>query len=306
MKYKKIALCIFHLLLICTIRANNDNFGGKIGLSFQFGTHIQRIGLMYQIYYFNNISQIGHGTSLHFNRKALGAKGAGLELQSQASIQLFWGESAEYKKHLLNEFSLLAEEQYAAGLLYKFYYDKVESSQATGSIFCQINRVGFVMENDFLSFTNGHEDKFRTGSIAFSYTHDSLLFAIQSTLWTGKGLDGQHINNSEYPSKYGYKDLSKAKHGKLSHGILAFRMDYLYKYNQALRFESGIDAEQIRHALQNKLMHDFLIPSNKNMNGNPHYPMLQENGSPYLFENNQKIREPRLYLQIGTNPFMFY
>ena len=104
----------------------------------------------------------------------------------------------------------------------------------------------------------------------------------------------------------GYKDLTHAKYGKLSHGILAARADYYWKHGQVVRMESGVDAEQIRHLFQNKLVHDFLVPAKLVKHKNPHYPMLQSDGSPYLFKKGQHVRPAKFYFQAGLNQMMFY
>ena len=87
--------------------------------------------------------------------------------------------------------------------------------------------------------------------------------------------------------------------------MLALRADYYAGYKQIVRAELGIDAEQIRHAVQNKFMHDGVLPLTVKSN-NPHYPMLQQDGSPYYFLEGQKVRKPKPYIQLSTNQIALY
>lgn len=290
-----------------SISANNNiEYGAKVGLSFQFGTHIQRVGLMYEVYYYTPNIQLTQGLSLHYNWKNLGPKKSGFEAQVHAGIQYVWGDSSDRKHYLLSEYSLMNPRKYSFGYMYTHFLDQVETSQAVGSLFFNINRFGFVFENDLFGGRKGYQDKYRTGALALTYVIDSFQIALQTTHWTGMGYEGAKIKSHDYPGKNGYKDLSKAKYGHISHGILALRLDYQWKYMQTFRSEAGIDAEQVRHILQNKFVHDFLVPSGITKYENPHYPMLQADGTPYLFKEGQKIRPAKPYFQTGTNQFMFY
>jgi hypothetical protein len=108
---KLVALCFLLIFSLSTF-ASSGEFGGRVGLSFQFGTHIQRLGLMYQLYYFNRFVQVSHGTSFHYNWRSLGPGRRGLEMQTLAGLQFYWGEESGKKKYLLNEYSLMAAKNF--------------------------------------------------------------------------------------------------------------------------------------------------------------------------------------------------
>jgi len=305
--YKRFILLLFlyFLFFFCNSQ-NRSNFGGKAGISLDLGTHFQRIGILYEIYCLNSFVQINHGTRLLYNRRNLGPKKPGIEIQFHLGGQYQWGNETFKKRYLLSEYSLMSDNPYSAGYMYMLYLDQMKTSQASGAIFFNIKDLGFIFENDFLGIWKGYEDKYRTGALAVSYISDSIQITLQTTLWTGKSIEGKKIKDNTFPSKHGYRDLSNATYGKISHGILALRADYYFKYKQTLRVESGVDAEQIRHALQNKLFHDLLLSSLNPKVDNPHYPMLQEDGSPYLYKENQKIKSVKTYFQFGINPGMLY
>jgi len=303
---KKLVLLYILLIFSGFAFAGKGEFGGKVGLSFQFGTHIQRLGLMYQLYYFNRFVQVSHGTSFFYNWKSLGPARRGLEMQGLVGLQFYWGEESGKKKYLLNEYSLMVSEKFSGGIMWRYYLDQAETSQATGGINFNLFQFGIIFENDLFGGTGGFLDKFRTGAMGITYQVDSLQLVLQTTHWTGKAFDGPRVYDSLYPEKYGYRDLSNVKYGKYSHGILSLGINYLWKYKQTIRLEAGIDAEQVRHALQNRLIHDFPVLPHKGKYENMHYPMLQPDGSPYTFREGQTIRKPKFYFQPGINPFMFY
>jgi hypothetical protein len=69
----------------------------------------------------------------------------------------------------------------------------------------------------------------------------------------------------------------------------------------------GIDAEQVRHALQNRFIHDMpFIPKGLNPPRQPHIPMVAADGKPYLFREGQEIRKARLWGNINVNAPVFY
>ena len=101
----KIAKYIIFLLFCYSMSLKaQENYGGKVGLNFQFGSHIQRLGLMYQLYYFNNMGQVSQGVYLHYNFRNFGPRGGYLEAKFHIGVQGHWGKSS-YKKYQFNELS---------------------------------------------------------------------------------------------------------------------------------------------------------------------------------------------------------
>ena len=76
---------------------------------------------------------------------------------------------------------------------------------------------------------------------------------------------------------------------------------------QILQANVGIDAEEIRNAVQNRFNHDMiLIPKKWYKRNNCHIPMLDENGNPYLYLDGQKIKKPELYWNVFSGATNFY
>lgn len=169
-----------------------SDFGGRFGLSIQFGTHFQRIGTFYQVYYFKGALQASHGGHLHFNFRNLGPKEKGLELQVHGGLIYLWGERISWERKQFSEISVMAPNRNAAGYVFKYYFDGVGTSQATGTIHVCFNRAGVAFENDlFGGFSL--DDKFRTGAFLLAYQIDDFNLGIQTTMWTGKSIDGRWI-----------------------------------------------------------------------------------------------------------------
>jgi len=296
-------LLLFLLFIFSSALNAQENWGGKIGINFQFGTHIQRLGLMYQVYYYNNTGQVSQGIYVHYNFKNLGPKGGYAEAKFHLGAHVHWGKST-YKKYQFNELSNLSPHDYKAGYSFYVYLDGKELSQTTGNLQLGLKEFEIAVDNDAFG-TNPYADKFRTGAFYISYQVDSLLLSIQSTLWTGLSFDAPKFKDKSYPAKKGYRDPSNVKYGEYSHGIFAIRADYYYIYAQTVRAEVGVDAERVRNFFQNKVIHNAL-PDRWVGYENPHYPMLQENGKPFLFKEGEKIKRTRAYLQLGNNQTAFY
>ncbi len=289
--------------LFCSRLNGQEEFGGKLGVNIQFGTHIQRFGLMYQIYYYKNHVQVSNGIYAHFNVKNLGPPGSHAEMQFHFGIQGQW-ISTDNQKYLLNETSNMSPFLNSIGYSFYWYVSENQTSQTTGSLYGAFDSFLFSLNNDAFGL-NQIDDKFRTGGFYLAYQVDSVLFGIQNTLWTGKSVDAPKIDDPQYPGKHGYRDVSKAKYGNHSHGILAFRVDALLEYKQVGRGEIGVDAERIRHAFQNKFIHDG-FSGRFVKSKNPHYPMINKEGNAYLFREKEKVRPSRLYFQIGLNQPLMY
>ena len=93
----------------------------------------------------------------------------------------------------------------------------------------------------------------------------------------------------------------------LSHGLLSAQFKWNVAYSQIVQANAGIDAEQVRDVVQNKLIHDMkFIPKKWQKNKNCHIPMLDDKGEPYLYKEGQKIKPARVYFNLFSNAGLFY
>ncbi len=287
-----------------TSLAQDVEFGGGIGLSINLGTHIDRIGVSAKFYALYDFVQINAGSRLHYNFKSLGPRLSGAELQTNIGLTIAFGyKNAHYKNQFISAISNQSKRPYSFSYSYLRYFDQVETSQASGIMAIGIDRVQLVLENDL--FGEQGEDKYRTSAFKIAYTDSVHQFAIKTILWTGN--KGVAVENSDYPSRFGYRDLSKSQYGKLSHGILAVDYKQLVGFQQVASISYGIDSEKIRHIFQNRLIHDMIfLPKAWVKTVNHHIPMLDTEGSPYIFKENQKIKKMKYYSNFGINSESFY
>jgi hypothetical protein len=118
-------------------------------------------------------------------------------------------------------------------------------------------------------------------------------------LWTGEA-SGLQVKEIEYKGKnQRYKDLSTNPFGKTSHGILYGGVQYAL-WSQTLGMELGIDAEQVRHALQNQVAHSSLWHKKQESKAVA-YPMLDKLGYP-TFDKTQ-VRLPSAYFQLSISGY---
>lgn len=227
------------------------------------------------------------------------------ELQYSLGALLTWGSPNLYFTHelLYQNFTPYTN---AIGYTHHWYIDKIQTSQRTGSISLQIDKFSFILENDVLAGQG--KDAFRTGGFKITYQLNPYhAIGINNILWTGQSRGAPRIDTSSYKARFGYKDLSNTLYGKLSKGILAIQYSYFYTLTGISQIQAGIDTEPIRHFFQNKLIHDMpFFPKKWNKAENPHYPMLDREGLPYLNPKKQKLRKAKLYLQIGIQPASLY
>jgi len=306
---KRFIILVFAFLYsTLTISQNVDDFGWGIkgGVSINIGTHFQRVGLMFQGYYFNSFAQGNIGTQAFYNFRTLGPKVKSWEIVPNIGAHLYWGvQDKNFFNPDFSTISIQSMSPYSVGYGFKYYWDTKGTSQPSGIITVNIENVIFSTENDI--FAMAGEDKYRTGSLTLQYHKNDISFYITSLMWTGARNKTKLISSSDYPSTFGYLDMSESKYGKISHGTLSMGVRYSMNYNQTANAEVGFDSERIRHFFQNKVIHDMpMFPKKWNKAENPHYPMLKDDGSPYLFGEKEKLRKTRFYFQTGLNQPVFY
>ncbi len=282
-------------------------FGFTAGLSFSFGNKVNRVGLMAGAYYSYEFVQLNGTMNAYYNFQSLGTKLKTPELQLGIGAEFGFGN----KDSIRNEFIGLTENNllstYSIGYSYLYYFDKINTSQGAGILSLTLDNFKIATENDLFGFGKGWRDRFRTGGIMIEYQYDKMKFALNSTLWTGDFTGCNWIKDSDFPARFGYRETEGSIYGDYSIGLLSLQMRYLLPYQQVVRGNIGIDAEQIRNISQNKLIHDqpFFKPQWVKRKP-PHIPMIASDGSQYLYLENQKIRKPTFYFNLGANSGVFY
>jgi len=287
---------IFCLIFSLHSFGQRHQFGFQTQLVLQIGYPINKIGINLNAFWLSPFSQVNIGTQSAFYLTGLGPKGTYIENRAHFALIGLIGNETQPINQFFNPLFHQSSRSFAFGYTYLIYWDNRHTSQRSGAFGLQFQRVAMQFENDL--FAGQGRDRFRTASMHLYYMDSLNIVGTNVKLWTGETRGGERIKDEKYPSKYGYKDLSKTLYGNTSHGILSFSYSRLLPFNQQIGGEIGIDDERIRHFFQNKLVHDFQFSKTNKRKHNPHYPMLQQDGSPYLFGEGDTIRKRRIVLQV--------
>ncbi|MEX1002369.1 MAG: polymorphic toxin type 23 domain-containing protein [Crocinitomicaceae bacterium] len=310
--FMRIVCLALFLQLLSPARTQDTFYGFSLGLSCSFGSHQNRLGFSAAAYYNYAFAQANAALRGYYNFQSLGLKQKGVELQMGAGFQLGFGRKDSARSPFVNltENNLLQD--YSLGYAYLIYLDRQKTSQTSGILSATVLDAKFATENDLFGFGQGWKDRYRTGGLHLEYRYRDYKFAINSTMWTDDYSICSKILDSEYPARFGYKTDNRNKFGGKNLGLLSARFNYLLPvwgdyFSQNLQVDVGIDAEQVRHFLQNKITHDHYPIPTKIIKRNPcHIPMDAEGGGQYLFLPGQQIERPKFYFNLGANQGMFY
>lgn len=269
------------------------------GLSIRAGTHVNRVGAFAEVGYLMQPVQVYNRTALYYSVNGWGPRVNGWELQNQTGFDCGWGVSQSRMDDRINQ----SPHRYALGYSYNIYLDQRMTSQVTGSVNMQINKIELSFENDL--FAHGYYDRYRTGALRIGYADSNVHAGVQLILWTGEH-NGKRITDSVYPGPHGYMDLTNGRHGRYSNGIASGFLQY--RAGTATGMAAvGIDAEQIRNVVQNKFMHDMpFVPTRWKKHTNAHIPMVSRDGSPFLYKFGQRVKPMGPYLQLSLNDTGIY
>lgn len=280
-----------------------NDWGVRLGVSCEIGTHRNRIGLLARWYWNWDNFQVNVHLGGFYQACALGNAASGWEGQMRVgAVGAFGGISDQYRTEFLSEVGQNIGRAISIGYSLNVYWDNIHTSQITGSIGGQGGNIGFVFENDFLAFQG--QDRFRTGAIAFFFQRDDLRFELQHIAWTadpygpGTSTDTEHPTYNGRRARHGYRRLGSQRYHQCSAGILAVRALHYTPWAQTVGGAIGIDAEQIRHTFQNQFIHNLIL--------NPHIPMIDDQGQPYVFGEEQQVKPNRLYGELLWNPTGLY
>jgi hypothetical protein len=279
------------------------NFGFNLGFVGAFGTHVQRFGIVVQGYALYDFAQINASIRLYDNFKDLGTKGEHPELNAALGLCLGYGNKTKDQNWFMSSISNQTAYKNSISYSYNIWRNNIKTSQVTGIIAFQFNHFSIVAENDLLA--KPMLDRYRTGAFLIQYQDKCFQYAINCTMWTGKMGVGI-MTDSLFP-KSGYLCTTDGCYSNLSHGLLSAQVKYANEYGQYLQANAGIDAEQVRNVVQNKIIHDMpFVPAKWNKAQNHHIPMIDSTGNQFLYHKDQKIRKPKLFLNGYTSPNVFY
>jgi len=308
--HKKITIkSLFTLLLFCSkCFSQETNIGFNISLNAAIGSHFQRLGANFNFYVTHDFFQANSELRAYFNFKNLGAKKTYPELVLSQGVLFAYGSKQDYFNPFFN--SVSNQTGYKNSIAYSFnaYFNKIKTTQQTGIISLQFGDISFITENDLLA--RPQLDRFRTAAMLVQYQYrNQFQAALNCSLWTGKMGNQTAINS---PNIYTgcYMDTTGGVYANTSHGLLSAQFKYfpgnVYSQNQNVQANLGIDAEQIRNAMQNKFMHDMRFLPRNWRTKNCHIPMIDDKGNQFLYMENQQVRKAKLYWNLFSNANLFY
>lgn len=304
------------LVLIAGTKAqkNNPEFGAQIGVSLNLGTHVNRVGLMADLFCHFQYIQLNFQSVCFYNFKSFGSEEKGLEAQIKFGLTAAWGsvDSIRFKDPFMSCYGNQTGRPNAISYAYLIYLDGFGTSQLSGLFALEIQNFKFIFENDFLAFQSF--DKYRTGAISLQYRWKNWQFGLKQVSFTGDPYAKYcpWIDDGIFPSRSGYIDMSSAPKGNKSLGILAMQLNRkitelnpslpMSIFNPQIGLEIGLDSERIRNLIQNKMVHDSrILPLNWGKIKNPHIPMICKDGCPYTYHKGQEIKPVKSYFNFAVN-----
>ncbi len=296
---KNHVLSLFILLSTHTFTQNwNEfSFSSMLGITANIGTHSTRVGLNVSAQFMYSFAQLNVSNFANFNLFGYGKRKKYLESRTALGLVLLGGKRNNTADFQYDGLSNNTKYQYGLGYNYIWYHDQAKTSQRSGGWALHANKFSVLLENDV--FGGQRKDRFRSGHLALTYRYLNSKFTVGINIWTGETANSlwQRIAMKKCPS--GFRLLEDLPYGTTSHGILYVGFIHQLPYVQNVYARIGIDSERIRHAFQNRLMHDLLLLPKCFPRNTPHYPMLDQDGCPAFEKSN--IRKSRIYLQGGIN-----
>ena len=296
------------VLFLCVLKSSaqqyqENNLGINIGIVAAFGSQFDRFGFTVNSYYARSHFQVNTGLRCYFNFKNIGPNKQYIEAVASLGIVYAYGKKNNDYSLFFNPVSNQTYRKNSIGYAYNVYLNPIGTNQQTGTISIEVNQFNLIAENDI--FARPKLDRFRTGAFLLQYKTDSLALGINTTLFTGEM--GKKIQDDNYPFSHLYKSDVNGKYTPNSHGLFSFQAQYITDYYQQLQANIGVDAERVRHVVQNRLIHDMIfLPKAWRKKTNAHIPMLDKEGNQYLFKENEEVKKPRLYYNMFTNSGLFY
>ena len=284
---------------------NSTNLGFQLTLNASFGTHFQRLGINVNFYFRSGFFQANSEVRAYYNFRSLGPKYRYAELVLSQGVLFGYGaqqtNSNPFFSSVSNQTNFINSFAYS----YNAYFNKRKTTQQTGIFAFQFDKLSLITENDL--FARPSFDRFRTAAFLIQYQYGDVFHAgLNCTMWTGRMGRKHPIDHLKMKSDC-YLDTLGALYANTSHGLLSAQVKYNTGYTQNVQVNAGIDAEQVRNAVQNKFIHDMPLTPHKWPRGkNCHLPMLDEKGNPYLYAEDQKIRKAKLFLNAFSNANVFY
>jgi hypothetical protein len=279
-----------------------ENWGIKIGVVAQFGTHINQIGLRSNAYFKYGFGQINLDNTSTFSISHLAGRKAMFENRLAIGGLILGGKRTQNPDFVWGSLNHQTAYQNAIGYNYLWYKDNAKTSQKSGGWALQFSDFQLFFENDI--FAGFGQDKFRTGHLRIAYRYEDKIFGAGLQLWTGETRGSRWEKTQLENCPNGYRLLEDLPYGRTSHGILFLEAKQSLAHGNHASARLGFDSEQVRHLFQNRLSHDLIWLPNAIERHTPHYPRLDDDGCPVFYKND--MRKTLFFGQLGINNIWSY
>lgn len=276
---------------------STSRFGGSVGVLFNIGTHQRSVGLNVKGYYTDYFYQVNVGHTFTFNGHSYGDRTNFLENRTYLGAVLLAGKRGAITDFELDGLNHQTNYNLGVSFNYLIYQDNAGTSQLSGGWGIHVQNFTLRFENDV--FGGLALDHYRTGHILLSYRTQNFKFNAGTYFWTGETEGTPWIKTCTTDCPNGYKILEDRPYGKTSHGALYGGVLFNMPYGNTVFWRMGVDSDNIRNTLQNRLIHDALILPKKIRHYTPHYPRLDEDGCAVF--DKSLVRKDKFYMQFGTN-----
>ncbi len=301
----------FSFVNIIQIWSQDDQWKIHLQVTTNFGFPENNIGLkVIGEYYTETNVELALAYDIRYNFRSFGPDINHLEHSLMGTINYSWGDRVEPNENDLSYMKFMDSRRFknSMGYTWQRFFNGIGTTQNVGTLHMRFNKTVSQFSNDVFANTNG-KDRYRTGGFAFGFYEKQTLYLSKLLIWTGDShcKEMKKIRDSNYPARWGFRDITDCNYGRLSHGILSFGVIHDIGYGQTIGGQLGIDSEQIRHFVQNKVFHDlYFIPRFMNKTRNLHLPMKTIDGENYLYEDGQVIRPNRFVWQFSSNSSSLY
>lgn len=301
MRFLIVLISFFCTFLSYAQFKSNPMFGYQGGLVFNLGTHEQKIGVTINLFYHDFFYQANVGSQISFHFNSYGKRKNFWENRMYAGCILLAGKKQQLISPIHGGLQHQTAFNLGLGYNYIWYFDEAGTSQRSGGFGFHVKQFFIAMENDI--FGGQGRDRYRTAILYAHVRTRYLTYFTQVYIWTGETRGSVWLKTPQKKMPYGYRDLSELPYGKTSHGIWSFGVHGHLPYQQIVSAKFGVDGEQIRDFIQNRVGHDLIFLPKKVKRNTPHYPMLNKDGYP-IFDKKEK-RKNSFFFSASLNDFLF-
>ena len=152
-----------------------QSFGLNAGLNIALGTHFQRVGVVLNAAYVNDHFQANAETRFYFNLRSLGPRKKHGEITTSLGVLYGYGKLSTWYNPFYNSVSNQTGYKYAVAYSYNAYWNKIKTSQRTGIVALQFDKITIISEN--VLWAPPSLDKFRKADFLIQLQKDLLFQA---------------------------------------------------------------------------------------------------------------------------------